>query len=264
MRFALLAGQHTSDFVVIGGLNPEFLAPNAPVPHQGTTDVDLLFAIGFDEAASALNFSWLDEALAEGGFTTVNGWRWDATLGDSRVRLEFLCDVWDHVADTFPLTGSDAVASKLAGPAAALFAPVLRHLPVSSAVRSDIPDAPDTVALRFANLGGYLLAKAAAANARMLAKDKYDLMYVTLYNDRGGATAAAEAVASQLELAGDAAAPDDIRASMKRYVDASGTWSGTFATTMIETGDDGTEAQLRADAAVGAQQFLAALDRSWR
>lgn len=144
VRFALLAGQHTSDFVVIGGLNPEFLAPKAPVPHQGTTDVDLLFAIGFDEVGSAPNFSWLDEALEEGGFTTTNGWRWDAMLGESRVRLEFLCDVWDHVADTFPLTGSEAVASKLAGPAAALFAPLLRHLPVSSAVRSDIAGAPGT------------------------------------------------------------------------------------------------------------------------
>ena len=33
MRFALLAGGHTDEFVVIGGLNPEYLATDAPVSH---------------------------------------------------------------------------------------------------------------------------------------------------------------------------------------------------------------------------------------
>ncbi|WP_378145429.1 hypothetical protein ACFJGV_17675 [Cnuibacter sp. UC19_7] len=245
---------------MIGGLNPEFLAPEAPVAHQGTTDVDLLFALGFDDAAAGPDYSWLDEALAIGGFRSLNGWRWDATLGGARVRLEFLCDVWDHTADTVPLPGSHVVASKLAGPAAALVDPVLRSLPVTSSLRGEHPDAPDAVELRFANLGGYLLAKAAAAQSRMLAKDKYDLMYVTLYNEEGGAVAAAEAVRIQLELAGDAAAPDDIRSVMSRYVDPAGSWAGTFAQTMISTGDDAIETELRADASVGARQFLEALE----
>lgn len=265
VRFALLAGDHTHDFVVIGGLNPEFLAPRAPVPHQGTTDVDLLFSLGFDEVGldgvgPAQDYSWLDEALTSGGFTTTNSWRWDAMLGGSRVRLEFLCDVWDHTADTVPLPGSSAVATKLAGPAAALVAPVVRQLPVVPSVRADFAHAPLDVTLRFANLGGYLLAKAAAVQSRMLPKDKYDLMYVALYNDRGGAAAAAEAVAVQLELAGDAAAPDDVRAAMKSYLDPSGRWAGTFAATMIATGDSGSEEQIRADAAIGAKRFLDALD----
>jgi len=58
-RFALLAAGHTHEFVVIGGLNPDFLAPTAPAPHIGTTDVDLLFEIGFiydrDESADRSN-----------------------------------------------------------------------------------------------------------------------------------------------------------------------------------------------------------------
>lgn len=256
VRFALLAGDHTNDFVVIGGLNPEFLSPNAPVPHQGTTDVDLLFALGFDEIAPTGNFSWLDEALARGGFTSTNAWRWDAWLGDALVRLEFLCDVWDHTADTVPLPGSIAVASKLAGPAAALFAPVLRGLRVSASIRAEFAEAPDVVNLRFANLGGYLLAKAAAVQSRMLRKDKYDLMYVTLYNGQGGAVAAANAVADQLDLAGDAAAPDDIRGAMLKYADSGGNWAGVFAETMVETGDSETVEQLRTDAAIGARRFL--------
>lgn len=259
VRFGLLAGEHVTDFVVIGGLNPDYLTSNAPVPHQGTTDIDLLFALGFDEITSAADFAWIDAALTAGGFTSVNKWRWDATLGDARVRLELLCDVWDHTADAVPLPGSrTAVASKLAGPAAALFNPVVRELPVPAAVRAESADAPQRLALRFANLGGYLLAKAAAARSRMLAKDKYDLMYVILFTE-GGPVAAARAVSSQLEVAADAADSADIRAAMTSYLDSTGSWAGTFAQTMIETGDSSPEEVLRTDAAAAATTFLRTL-----
>ncbi len=262
VRFALLAGDHTHEFVVIGGLNPEYLAADAPVSHQGTTDVDLLFAIGLDLADAEHDFSWLDAALDQGGFTSGNGWRWDATLGDARVRLEFLADVWDHTADTVSLPGSrTAVATKLAGPAAALIDPELRDLPVPPSVRAQFGIETDAVTLRFANLGGYLLAKAAAAQSRMLHKDKYDLMYVTLYNP-GGAAGAATAVARQLSRAGDVADPDAIRAAMAKFVDPDGAWAEVFADTMAATGDSATEAQLRTDAAIGAQTFLEVLDAS--
>jgi len=69
--FALLAGEHAHDCVVIGGLNPDFLATHAPVPRQGTTDIDLLFALGFDDA-EARDFSWVDSALQAGGFESRN------------------------------------------------------------------------------------------------------------------------------------------------------------------------------------------------
>lgn len=178
------------------------------------------------------------------------------------MRLEFLADVWDHTADTVSLPGSrNAVATKLAGPAAALTDPVVRDLPVPASVRAAFDADTDAVTLRFANLGGYLLAKAAAAQSRMLRKDKYDLMYVTLYNARGAA-GAATAVARQLDRAGDAAEPDGIRAAMAKFRDADGAWAGVFAETMVATGDSATEAQLRADAAIGAQTFLEVLGAS--
>ncbi|KJQ53293.1 hypothetical protein [Microbacterium sp. SA39] len=256
MRFGLLAGEHARDFVVIGGLNPDYLAPDAPVPHQGTTDIDLLFALGFDELASAPDFAWIDAALSAGGFVSANKWRWDAVLKNARVRLEFLCDVRDHTADTVPLPGSQsAVASKLAGPAAALLDPIVREIPVPAAVREDFTAAPQRLALRFANLGGYLLAKAAAARSRVLAKDKYDLMFVVLFNE-GGPAAAARAVSKQLETAVEAADSADIRATMTSYLDSSGSWARTFAQTMIDTGDPSSEEQLRTDASVAAGIFL--------
>ena len=43
-------------------------------------------------------------------------------------------------------------------------------------------------------LGGYLLAKTAAARSRRKAKDWYDIAYVLMFNDAGGPTAAAAAV----------------------------------------------------------------------
>lgn len=259
MRFALLAGTHAQDFVVIGGLNPDFLATDAPVPHQGTTDIDLLFALGFDDT-SVQDFAWVDSALTAGGFTSTNKWRWDARLGESRVRLEFLCDVWDHTADAVPLPGSLlAVGCKLAGPAAALVEPVIRALTVADTVREDFPNAPEVVALRFANLGGYLIAKAAAAKSRTLAKDKYDFMYVTLYNE-GGAQGAGRAAARQLVLAEESADPDEIRWVAAKYTEASSSWGRSFAQTMIDTGDESTEEQLVADAVAGALALLDALD----
>lgn len=201
-------------------------------------------------------------ALEKGDFTSENRWRWNATLGDARVRLEFLADVWDHTADTVSLPGSrTAVATKLAGPAAALVDPELRDLPVPPSVRAQFGVETDAVTLRFANLGGYLLAKAAAAQSRMLHKDKYDLMYVTLYNP-GGAAGAATAVARQLGLAGDVADPGAIRAAIAKFVEPDGAWAGVFADTMVATGDTATEAQLRTDAAIGAQTFLEVLDAS--
>lgn len=262
MRFGLLAGKHAQDFVVIGGLNPDYLAPAAPVQHQGTTDIDLLFALGFDDVAAGRDFSWVDGALETGQFTSTNRWRWDALLGDARVRLEFLCDVWDHTGDTVALPGSKtAVGCKLAGPAAALEAPIVRRLAVNDAVRADFPDAPEYISLRFANLGGYLLAKAAAAQSRMLAKDKYDFMYVVLFNE-GGPEMAGRAVREQLAITAEIADPSEIRQVADRYMDPTGTWAGMFAQTMIATGDTATEDQLRADAAYGAEAFLDALNAS--
>ncbi len=257
MRFALLAGDRAHEFVVIGGLNPDFLAPLAPVPHEGTTDVDLLFALAIDPVETGQDFSWIDRALDVGEFTSRNGWRWDATVDSARVRLEFLCDVWDHTADTVALPGSTrAVACKVAGPAAALVDPISRELRISAAVRRDFSTAPEAITLRFANLGGYLLAKSAAAIDRSLDKDRYDLMYVTLFNEHGGVAAAAEAVTRQLRLADDVADQRDIIESMRRFLEPTGSWAGAFAGVMIDSGDPSTQEQLRADAAAAARRFL--------
>lgn len=51
-----------------------------------------------------------------------------------------------------------------------------------------------TVDVNVSSLAGFLLAKLAAARSRRLAKDWYDIAFVLLHNDRGGAVPAADAV----------------------------------------------------------------------
>lgn len=248
---------------MIGGLNPDFLAPTAPVPHEGTTDVDLLFEVGFIFDRDELDFSWLDSALTSGGFTAGAdpAWQWVATVDDMVIRLDLLCDVPDNPGQALALPGAELAATKnFIGPGPALMAPIERSLEVPASARTQFPGAPSQVVLCFANLGGYLLAKAAAIESRRLPKDIYDLMYVTLYNP-GGAREAARVVRSQLaQLTNAANALQWIVSAIDRFQDALGSEAGIFAATMRRTGDESTDEQLRTDAAVAAQRFLAAVN----
>jgi hypothetical protein len=56
-----------------------------------------------------------------------------------------------------------------------------------------------TVEVNVSGLAGFLLAKSAAARSRRLAKDWYDVAFVLLNNDLGGAAAAADAVRDRFE-----------------------------------------------------------------
>lgn len=259
IHFALLTGAHALDYVVIGGLNPDFLAPQAPVPHLGTTDVDLLFEVGLSYNRDELDFEWLDEALIKGGFTKraeAAGWRWEGVLGDAKVLLDFLCDVPDNPGQPIHLPGATrATAQNLAGPAHALNNAVERDLEVPDSLTTIFPDAPRTVRLRFANLGGYLLAKAAALESRNKDKDAYDLMFVLLYND-GGPAGAARAV-HEIETPPYIDSPLPLLTHViQRYGDATEDLASRFADQMLIAGDTATSEQLQSDAAVGARTFI--------
>ncbi|RWZ50970.1 hypothetical protein ELQ90_09140 [Labedella phragmitis] len=254
-----MAADHWSDFVVIGGLNPDFLAPNAPAPHLGTTDVDILFELGFIHDRDELDFAWLDDALARGGFVPrpgVSGWQWNAVLGDTLVRLDLLCDVLDNVGQPLALPGAhEAAAQNLDGPAAALQQTIDRTLPVPLSVRREIPEAPQEVTIRFTGLGGYIAAKAAAMLARRKPKDSYDLMFVALYNP-GGVPAAARAVLNTPSAEYRPEPRIAVEAAMSLLSQPDGLAAGHFARQMQQAGDDEGEDALRQDASIGARKFL--------
>lgn len=262
MRFALPAGDHARDFVVIGGLNPDFLAPSAPVPHLGTTDVDLLFELGFIYDRDEQDFAWLDRVLTEGGFTAAqeSRWRWDGILGESRVRLDLLCDVPDNPGQAIGLPGAEtAVAQNLGGPSAALRTPIVRSLAVSGSTRADFPDAPAEVRLKFASLGGYIVTKSFALLSRGLDKDAYDLMFVILFADggaRSAATAAAEA-AAQVQP-NRPSSGQVVRDAVTKFTGTDSRLTDAVIRQLVQAGDDSNPDQLRNDVTIAARQFLSA------
>lgn len=258
MRFALLAGDHATDFVVIGGLNPDFLAPRAPVPHLGTTDVDLLFELGFVYDRDELDFGWLDRALHRGGFAEVQseaGWQWIGVLGDARIRLDLLCDVPDNPGLAIHLPGAtEAAAQNLSGPAAALLAPIERELDVPESVRREIASAPRRISLRFASLGGYVAAKSAAFIAREQEKDAYDLAFVLMYAP-GGPRAVADAVAALTSPTHLPSIVPTMTVVGTRLIDRSSPWIDRIVRQLQLAGDESEAEQLAADVRVAVTQF---------
>lgn len=213
VRLLLGAGPNADKVVIIGGLNPDLLAPDAPVPHAGTTDVDVLVEVGVLFDRDELDFGWLEGALAFAQPQTA-GWRWIDRSTGFPVAIEVLCDAQDNPGRPISLPGSDRLAAmNLHGPRAALDSPIKRTLVVPPDLR--VEGGPWIVEATFASLGGYLCAKAAAMLGRNNTKDAYDFIYVALYNE-GGIAAACDAIAAEL-----VALPDlrsDVLAAARRYL----------------------------------------------
>lgn len=187
-RLVAELGEHATRVTVIGGLNADLLTEVGEVPHQGTLDVDLHVQVGLVYERDDDDFGWLEDALLQAQFAPLDGagWRWVTRVDGVPVVLDLLCDVLDNRDQEIPLPGCEhAGAMNLPGPSAAAADTIVRTLQV------------DTVAVpvRFADLGGYLLAKASAAFHRRKDKDFYDLGYVLLHNTRGGPVGAGRAAA---------------------------------------------------------------------
>lgn len=189
-ELARVLGSRADDLVVIGGLNAELLTDPPDAPHRGTVDVDLLVQLAVVYDRDEQDFGWLERGLLEAGFRTRGtGWRWWRDVGGVPVKVELLCDVYDNPGREVALPGcAVASAQNLRGPGAALAQRTVRRVAVEQR------DGVMTVELQFASLGGYLLAKAAAAFDRGLDKDFYDLAFHLLYNKEGGPAAAGRAV----------------------------------------------------------------------
>lgn len=191
MRVVAEVGLQSAELVVVGGLVPEYLTQETAELHQGTADVDIVLSVGFVYDRDDQDFRWLEEALHRTGFTPdviTGGWRWRTELNGFIVKMKFLCDIPGDMSNSpVPLPGCDVLAAKnLQGPGPA----ISDTMPVE--LTPSAHGAPVTV--HVAGLGGYVLAKAAAAAGRGEDRDFYDLVFVLLFNDAGGPTAAAVAV----------------------------------------------------------------------
>ena len=118
-----------------------------------------------------------------------------------------------------------------------------------------------------ADLGGYLVAKAAAAFSRGLDRDYDDLAYVLLFNNRGGPEAAAREVAQCLDSLGDLGSVVDavyrprVESALSAFIDGSRDAAVIYAQEMSRTGSTDDLATLVEDATSAALIFREELSR---
>ena len=83
------------EFVVLGGLVPEWLCSGSTFRHAGTTDVDV--QVDLEIACGAVNTARLERALLDAGFHPDSNtiWRWRTIGSDHRaiIKFELLADL---------------------------------------------------------------------------------------------------------------------------------------------------------------------------
>jgi hypothetical protein len=244
------------EFVVLGGLVPELLCSGSGFRHAGTTDVDV--QVDLEIACGSVNTQRLERALRNAEFEPDGEyvWRWRAAgpSGATIVRFELLADIDSAPAgSSVHFEGCDSLgAANLRGTGFASRDLTIRQL------RARVGGVGQVAEVYVAGLAGFLLAKCAAAHARRMAKDWYDIAFVLLHNDAGGPEAAARAVFDRFgtELARVRTALADLAANFANP-DAQG--PRAYARQMAIDHPEVERATALADAVVAVESFCARL-----
>ncbi|WP_029289169.1 hypothetical protein [Cellulomonas sp. HZM] len=262
VRLAVALGPHAGSIIVIGGLNPELLAPMPNARHHGTADIDLVIEVGLPYERDEMDFSWLEAGLLRAGFEpgpADRAWRWRTTVDGVPVFVDILTDTPDSRGQQIALPGSQLLtAINLSGPAPAWHEPVARVLAIDALDAG--PDWPSTVTVRFASLGGYLLAKSAAMLGRTEPRDSYDLAFVVMHNAEGGPVTAAEAAFRALPQRRESEFVGDFRAALGRLVDPDGPDVRAYAAQRLQDGESLPADVLAAEVAIAARSCLDSFD----
>jgi len=171
------------EFVVLGGLVPEFLCALSEYQHAGTTDIDV--QVDLEIAWGAVNAVRLEQALRNAEFEPdcERVWRWraDGPGAGAVVKFELLADLDDQPAGAqVHFDGCESLgAANLRGTG---FASRDAEVHLLSARMGGIDHGAE---VNVAGLAGFLLAKSAAARSRHKPKDWYALAFVLLHNDAG-------------------------------------------------------------------------------
>ena len=185
-----------------------------------------------------------------------SGWRWRAAgpSGATIVRFALLADIDSAPAgSSVHFEGCDSLgAANLRGTGFASRDLTIRQL------RARVGGVEQVAEVYVTGLAGFLLAKCAAAHARRMAKDWYDIAFVLLHNDAGGPEAAARAVFDRFgtELARVRTALADLAANFANP-DAQG--PRAYARQMAIDHPEVGRATALADAVVAVESFCARL-----
>lgn len=248
------------EFVVLGGLVPELLCAKSELLHAGTTDVDV--QVDLEIACGAVQTRRLEQALLNAEFEPDGQriWRWKAD-GPERgavIKVELLADLEDQPSGAqIVFEGCASLgAANLRGTGFAARDVEVRRL------RARIGGVWHEGEVSVTGLAGFLLAKCAAAHSRRKPKDRYDIAFVLLHNDRGGPEAAAQRVLERFrdELSTLRSALVDLQANFS-HVRAQG--PEAYADQLLLDHPDLERATLRADAvlAVGTLCELLLMSR---
>ncbi|MFH0945260.1 MAG: hypothetical protein V2A76_08690 [Planctomycetota bacterium] len=243
-------GERCEGIVVLGGLVPATLVEkSSTVPqHLGTTDVDVHIDFGVSLGSHLVA---VERALVRLGFSpTQDGWRWTGPVSGTSVRIEFLCELDDQAAGvTVRPPGCDRLcAVNLRGTGFVTQDYVLRR------VAGVLPSGREvTVELAFANIGGFLLAKAVALRERAEEKDYYDFTYVLLFNRLGGPAGAARWIREQGLSLPKANVWAEVEA---RFHDSNSSGPRGYASQARQVSPEADPAVLKQDALSAVQEFL--------
>jgi hypothetical protein len=242
------------EFVLLGGLLPEYLCAASEFRHAGTTDVDV--QVDLEIACGTVNGRRLEKALRNAEFQPESGrvWRWAAHDGDDTfmvVKFELLAHQDDVKSrEILVFDECDALgAVNLRGTGFAARDATTRQL------TARVGDLRRTVEINVAGLAGFLMAKAAAARERRKRKDWYDIAFVLLHNDAGGPEEAARVVLEQFgdELVGaPRTALDDLAAN---FAERQSQGPDSYAAQMLADHPDLDRTETATDSIVAVTAF---------
>lgn len=243
--------------IVLGGLVPDILSGGneiASTRHLGTTDVDILLVTHVEEGT---DLSALEQSLRKLGFRPrEGGWRWMGPVDGRPVKIEFLCDLDDRVAEeAVSCNGCDLLgAMNLRGTRFVGLDWNWQELTAPSPSGETL-----TVRARFAGLEGYLLSKCFAARHRGLAKDYYDLAYVLIHNQVGGPREVAELL-REGKFKDHLTGLDSIFGEIDARFSSSSTYAAkSYASQMLTVDPELEESVQRTNATIAVSEFLDAI-----
>lgn len=240
------------EFVLLGGLVPDLLCSTSPMAHSGTTDVDV--QVNLEIAAGTVNAQRLERALRNAEFEpdTERVWRWRTGDGVAVVKFELLADLDDQPAGATVLFDgcTDLGAANLRGTGFAVRDIDTRQL------RARDGGVEQVATINVTGLGGFVMAKCAAARSRRTPKDWYDIAYVLVHNDAGGVEAAANIVLARFgsDIGSMRTALDDLR---DNFADVTAQGAVAYADEMLGNHPDLDHRILCGDGVTAVAEFHA-------